>query len=594
MADDEEVNAGLSDDLEVIDGWVPVLAKRFELLPDSSAQEVIDRVGETADPAALPVLRRALAAVVEYRAFWQANDALRQRRGLGVTVLLATSMEEKLRSAIERCTPQGEPVVYEEPPPQAPSPSALTLILIVLNVAAALGFGYLLLLDYDKRQAWSYAVFRHDLALWGLPLDEDETHTTGRLVVSPPQRLDPDQLKKEFEQRNRGVRVADKFQPVHDVVGQRIKPSQLSDEVLNDVFKGVPGKKVKTLQEEMKDVQPAFFRDVEKAAEELAETAKGDADKRKKLADLLLPLASSTWLIEKVDSKIKSAKAADLGALLVDAGQRRVLVDVLRLLEERRPVAPTDDNEEEQKRVAASKSILDNSADTSAVKLDQIKELLEERFKQATSGGPGKLDSESYEKRHAIAYLLYALSQARKPDGQPLSPDAAKRVEVVVGLYDYNQAADTLALALRNTTQRLVDAIADDREGYALQTNGKEKVLGFVGRHQALIQRIVDTVAEIKEQEAQLGRFRELEAQHKRQYDNPDDDKNPGRKQHYDDVVAKLLKARNETALQVAELRRLEQQLFQAQLDLADAARRNEQLERAIRDAERALRGGKK
>jgi hypothetical protein len=475
----------------------------------------------------------------------------------------------------------------------APSPSVFTLVLIVLNVVAGLGFGYLLLLDYDRRQAWSYAVFRHDLMLWGLPLEEDETQITGRLPTSPPQYLDPDQLKKEFEQRNRGTRVTEKFQPVNEVVGQRIKPSQLSKEVLDDVFKGVPGAKVKTLQEEVAAVQRALFADLAKAAEEYAETAKNDADRRKRLAALLLPAAGTPWQIDAVDRTIKSAKAADLGALLVDAGQRRVLLDILQLLEERRPTAPSEDTDDAHKEAAERKSILDRGADPAAVKLDQLKELLEERFKQATSGGPGKLDSVSYEKRSAIAYLLYALGHVRRPDGQPLYPDEHKRLEVVVGLFDYNQAADTLAVALRNAAERLLSAIEDDREGDTFRTNPKAKTVGFVARYQALTQRMLDVVADIKEQEGHLRRLQELEAQHKLQYDS-DDDKNPGRLQHYQSVVKRLVAARRESALRVQALREKEEQLFQAQRDLAEAARRNEQLERDIREAERALRGGKR
>ena len=90
-----------TDDLNVIAGWVGRLAKRTELPPDTGGQAVIDRVAEARDPAALPILRRALKAAVEYRQFWESRD-YKNQPGLWATVALASSMESKLKDAIKR------------------------------------------------------------------------------------------------------------------------------------------------------------------------------------------------------------------------------------------------------------------------------------------------------------------------------------------------------------------------------------------------------------------------------------------------------------------------------------------------------------
>ena len=45
-------------------------------------------------------------------------------------------------------------------------------ILAALNVLAALAFATLLVMAYGKRQAWSFAVFRHDVQLLGLPIEK--------------------------------------------------------------------------------------------------------------------------------------------------------------------------------------------------------------------------------------------------------------------------------------------------------------------------------------------------------------------------------------------------------------------------------------
>ncbi|HXG09650.1 MAG TPA: hypothetical protein VNK04_07665 [Gemmataceae bacterium] len=61
--------------------------------------------------------------------------------------------------------------------------SLLGKILAVLNVLAAVGFFLLASMDYGKRQYWTHAVFRHDLALHGLPLDAEERDLEGEPVV---------------------------------------------------------------------------------------------------------------------------------------------------------------------------------------------------------------------------------------------------------------------------------------------------------------------------------------------------------------------------------------------------------------------------
>src|SRR5438128_11361772 len=48
------------------------------------------------------------------------------------------------------------------------------IILAGVNVLLAIVFMWLASASWGKRYAWSHAVFRHDMALSGLPVDEDE------------------------------------------------------------------------------------------------------------------------------------------------------------------------------------------------------------------------------------------------------------------------------------------------------------------------------------------------------------------------------------------------------------------------------------
>ncbi len=81
--------------------------------------------------------------------------------------------------------------------------SILTVVLIFLNIAAALGFTFLLVMDYTKRQAWSYAVFKHDLGLMGLPLEEEERGPSASRVTMQRLNLSDADLKKAFSERSR-------------------------------------------------------------------------------------------------------------------------------------------------------------------------------------------------------------------------------------------------------------------------------------------------------------------------------------------------------------------------------------------------------
>ncbi|HEX4588978.1 MAG TPA: hypothetical protein VH120_03555 [Gemmataceae bacterium] len=49
-------------------------------------------------------------------------------------------------------------------------------VLAVFNVLAAIGFLVIAAMDYNKRQSWAYSHFRHQLAVYGLPVDpQDDT-----------------------------------------------------------------------------------------------------------------------------------------------------------------------------------------------------------------------------------------------------------------------------------------------------------------------------------------------------------------------------------------------------------------------------------
>ncbi len=61
--------------------------------------------------------------------------------------------------------------------------SLLGKILAGLNIVAAIAFACLVALDWGQRQKWTYAVFRQDLTLNGLPVDDAEHDADGVRLV---------------------------------------------------------------------------------------------------------------------------------------------------------------------------------------------------------------------------------------------------------------------------------------------------------------------------------------------------------------------------------------------------------------------------
>ncbi|HWY86708.1 MAG TPA: hypothetical protein VNX28_08285, partial [Gemmataceae bacterium] len=74
--------------------------------------------------------------------------------------------------------PAEPPVAVEDEPRPKGKNTGLTIGLCVANALAALAFTYLLVLDFQKRQDWSYAVFMNELYIQGLPLQEEDDGPT--------------------------------------------------------------------------------------------------------------------------------------------------------------------------------------------------------------------------------------------------------------------------------------------------------------------------------------------------------------------------------------------------------------------------------
>jgi hypothetical protein len=96
-------------------------------------------------------------------------------------------------------------------------------VLAVLNIAAAGAFLYLAAMSYGTRQAWSYANFRYDIALKGLPVDKQDSDAKGR-----PRHLDVNEaLARELTGKPNLVTQEDAVQDLRSSIQNKIEDANI-------------------------------------------------------------------------------------------------------------------------------------------------------------------------------------------------------------------------------------------------------------------------------------------------------------------------------------------------------------------------------
>jgi hypothetical protein len=495
----------------------------------------------------------------------------------------------------------------EDPKPRT---SFLTVLLCVLNVAAAVGFAYLLVLDYHKRQAWSYAVFMHDLKIAGLPLEEEKEGFSASRAMFPTQRLHPGRLKDVYNRRG-GKPVTESFQDLEETLRFVITPDHLRDrpELLKDYFSGIgesdkPGEdaadleKVRkpvviTLEDEVKRLIKDVPDDIATAAKEFAAAAK---DKRGTLTAILLPLSMNVEQVELLVKRIKEAPDGKLEAMLADAAQRRMYLEILNPLEIYRPIdfeLPSVDKKEDAKNIKArpvDKYDIDNIADIDRFTIADAQDLFKRRLEDlglAEKHDPKlhlgddfkDMKRDTIEKRQAIAFLLTAVYHVRKPNDQLLYKFGPDRAMAIVGVWEYAFVYQMFADTHIPVRERFVNAIRTDRDGRPYEYDGKSIAMhGFQADYRDKIARIHRLMDEIWQEEKRLkaydGMVMGLEQVVK--------DREVQVKKSTDD----LLNERKESSRLALELRRLQHDLLEAQKHLSNAIADNLRLNDDLREVQ--------
>jgi hypothetical protein len=477
--------------------------------------------------------------------------------------------------------PDAEEAQEEVKPQPKPKITGLTLTLCILNVLAALGFVVLLILDYGKRQANTYAAYQNEVQLAGVGLKEERDGITAGVETFPRQKLTPEALKAAYSSRG-GVSVSEPFAPVEDGLRYQLYAGESSPDQLKELMKDL-GNPVGNIEDEMARIKGGLFTQIEGVAKDLASSMeKADvAAKKAKIAVLLYPLCFNPMQVDKLERKIKDAKDINMvTALLEDAIQRRILADILLPVEMYRPGDPKET------------AILEKAADKDEVPLDKLQQLMKDRLDEAVAAkydgkvhyGPewSQVPRWTIEKRQNAAFLLVSLAYARnhlpgkKDDDQLLDPKGLERAQRISGLFDFTQACVNYNTAVGKLEQRVIDAIALDREGFYVQAGAEAKRSdGFADRHAAAIQQI--RLVQLQIRQAQE-RVKDLQEQIDRAKKLVED-----RTAQKTETEDRINQERKITAKRAEELRVLQQQLYRALAELADAADINARLEADIR-----------
>ena len=459
--------------------------------------------------------------------------------------------------------------------PERPTPGThwVAYALMALNIIAGGVFTYAFLQDQHKRQEYAYAIFRHDLAILGLPHESEENGPAASRATLPNQRIPADQVERVMIER--GVKMpkeADKPGGAQDNVNPagvdeslvtQIKPSSLTDEILKEHFGALHegAGEVRTVEGEISRVKKLVAEDMKKAAEDAYALVQGGgaAKVATEVEKLLLSLAMDIYQAEKLDKHIKAEAPKNGKQLYVAAALRRMAFDFLLPLEMFRPGDP-------------SFGFVENFGDLEKLPnekvmqriLDRLDSTIAKEFDPNLQFGEGwkGQERETVEKRLSIAYALISLGHVRKPNSaELLYPKMMERIPLVVGQYDFASACRLMPARIKILNDRIREQLVMDREGIPV---GKDQMANrFIQDYEIDLQsirflqhNIAKATLRLKDLNEAKDRYEKLLVERTRQRT---------------EVMTKIAAARTATAKRMGELRLLQRELLEYQIELADS-----------------------
>ncbi len=363
----------------------------------------------------------------------------------------------------------------------------------VLNFLGVVTLLVLALLVYSKRRAWEYAVYRQDLARYGIAVSQDDldeqdylryldlgepTGTTLKdLLPSNPvvtQVQEVERVKSILDGKVREVNA--NAVPEMDLLALTLLPLSATnsqrDYYLAIRAHAADDKALAALRTKMEAAYP-------KAVEAVK------ADPKKLFANEFgLALRFPGPVPNKLTAPPKGAP------VLADGEPRRPFEDALV-----REVQP-------EAGAAANLTVPFDEAFTKAVETvrGDLRQQYEAAFEEALKGKHGGKDISLDQRRHAISHLLIALDTALPKDealdANAFNTPAFDRILRIVGVQEMNRALTAEAFLLTRISQEQDKDIERERTAFILT-------------HQALITEANSSAQSLAQQDEQLKRLRE-------------------------------------------------------------------------------------
>jgi hypothetical protein len=416
-------------------------------------------------------------------------------------------------------------------------------ILAILNVFGVVGAVALLAMDYAKRRTWEYAVFRQELMMNGLPIDEIDTDGQGRLLAD---RIGPQTQKDLFAGNAPVATQTAEVQRVKDQLNGKIQSAGDKKKQIYLLARVLMPLALTAEQRENTIAYQIYLRD-DKSYDLLKQRVKQAAD-----AAANPPKDKQAKTYDEVFHNTLAMQYIDPLGPLAEA-----FLAVMKAA----PGTPWD-------------KALDQSLDA---QLAQLQGQFEQAFKDALERQPPsegvKSDPPSQQKR-AIAHLLFNLVDVL-PDEQPggaapkldlLENPGYKRFLNVVGV--------RAAVGAVNDEARLLSEITAEVQLDRLRERGL-----FAQEHGK-------TVTMIREKAAQVVVHGSLLARKQTELEDHEKDLKKRRldvKFYQDQLDA----ARQETAAHLKVVRAMSATLFAERVKLRNATTTNQELEKQIRSLEK-------
>jgi hypothetical protein len=408
----------------------------------------------------------------------------------------------------------------------------------VLNLLGIIAVFVLALLVYGKHQAWVYAVYRYDLAMYGLPVTEDDVDDVGQeykrvLDLGKPTGTT---LSALFPSDSADTRPISQVQEVENV-------KKKIDLKLNAAAAD------RTLQTQM------FASTLLPLAQTNTERENLIAIRNYSVDSANDPQAPLKVLQQQLAEAFKSPPAK------FDEVVRAQPVDPKRPFDEAFLKAWTAD---------PNKAFAALFKETLDAVLADLRAKYDAAFEEALKGTRAGKKISQDQRRHAIAHLLFSLEDSLPKtatfDADAFADPAGARVVKIVGVQEANREMNQQAATFARIAKELDFEIDRDRSTFAVQ-------------HQQLLSEAQARAQDVGLQEDGLKRLKaKLEAQNALVAQ---------RQKNVADSQAELAARRKYTAEVMAIVRQITDQITQTRIEVRDASVVNQEYEKKIRELEK-------